>query len=158
MDEAEKNKAGNSEPEDKTIFRKPVERTAVSEEKAPEPKTPKTGGGGEDTETDVPIAVYQDIMGVPYTAKFFGIEKIWDHPDVSYKEDVEAIERAYKAKVGAGEIEDSEKAFRDFVRQAEKATNCQNAPVSVKLAKIAEFVKFMARLDEIDRQRKRWQS
>jgi len=157
MEKAEKNKTGNSETEDKITFRKPVEKTAVSEEKAPEPKTPKTGGG-ENTDTDVPIAVYQDIMGVPYTAKYFGIEKIWNNPDISYKEDVETIEEAYKAKVATGEIEDGEKTFKDFVKQAEKATACQNAPISVKLAKIAEFVRFMARLDEIDRQRKRWQS
>ena len=156
MEEAKKSKAGSSKPaEEKITFRKPVEKAPVEKEKAPEPKTPKAGGG-EETETEVPVAVYEDVMGVPYTAKFFGIEKIWDHPDVSYKEDVETIEQAYKDKVAAGELEDSEKTFKDFIRQAEKATNCQNAPVSVKLAKVAEFVRFMARLDEIDRQRKRW--
>jgi len=157
MDEAKKSKGGNSEFEDKITFRKPVKRRAIREEKLPEPKTPDISVG-DSADTDVPVAIYQEIKGIPYTAEFFGIEKIWDNPDVSYREDVEAIEEAYKSKVVAGEIEDSKKAFENFVKEAEKATGCQSAPVNVKLAKIAEFIRFMARLDEIDRQRKRWQS
>jgi len=156
MDEAKKNKPGISEEKDTITFRKPVKKERTEAEKAPEPKIPEASAGDEGTETDVPIAVYRDIMGVPYTAKFFGIEKIWDSPDVSYQEDVETIEEAYREKVASGELEDGEKTFKEFIKQAEKATNCQNSPVNVKLAKIAEFVRFMARLDRIDKERKRW--
>lgn len=162
MEQVKKNNSGTSEEVEKTVFRKPVKRNDErrAEEKV-DPNPPKSvpvEGGSTGGEPEPPIAIYQEVKGVPYTAVYFEIENIWDSPDVSYREDVEAIEDYYRQKVASGEIQDSKDAFKDLIRQAERATDSKNAPLSVKIAKIAEFVKFMSRLEKIERDRRRWQS
>jgi hypothetical protein len=125
-------------------------------EKAPEVKDPARPVGVE--ETKAPISLHHEITGTPYTAKFFEIEKIWDDPDLTLREDVETIEDSYRQKVRFNELEDGEKTFTGFIREAEKATNSKNAPAVIKIAKIAEFVKFMSRMDRINKMRRSYVS
>jgi len=154
-----KSKDGNSK-QDAVTFRKPVEKSSIGqqEEHKVVPKTP-IAPPLEAKEEDVPtpIALHQEIKGIPYTAVYFKVEKIWDDPDISLKDDVEMIEKHYQQKVSAGDLEDGEKTFIKLVKEAEKATDCQDAPANVRIAKIAEFFRFMNRLDKIDKERRRWQ-
>jgi len=159
-----KNSNGNSKPvENKSealTFRKAVKQDKKGEKeekvipKTPQAPTPEL----EKSEEITPIALHEELKGVPYTAVYFEIDRVWDSPDLSFKEDVEAIENYYRQKVASGEIEDSKKTYEELIKKGEKATNTKNAPANLKIAKIAEFFKFMARLDKIDKERRRWQS
>lgn len=126
----------------------------VAKETAPAPEA-KNPDLVSDTEgTEVPIALYQELNQSPYTAKFFGIEKIWDGD--GFKSDVEAIETAYRDKVANNILADGEDTYKSFIKEAEKATDSTNDPTSVKIAKIAEFIKFMHKMDKIDRNRSKY--
>ncbi len=140
-----------------TTFRKPVEKPKkeeIGEEKV-RPSLPKSVPV-EEGETDVPVSLHKEIKGIPYSAVYFEIKEIWDDPDLGYKEDIEEIEAWYKEKVQSGEIEDRKESFEEFIKQAEKVTNTKNSPIAVKTAKIAEWVRFMRRMDEIDKNRRRY--
>lgn len=108
-----------------------------------------------EADTDTPIALYVNLEGYPYTAKHFGVKGIWDNPDIGLNSDILTIEEAYQSKVSSGELEDGVKTYESFVKEAEKATSTKDAPAATKIPKIAEWVKFMSKMDSIDQERKR---
>lgn len=118
------------------------------EAKSPEPKSPDRVIDGEGA---TPVAFYEELEGVPYTAKYFEVEKIWDDPDIGLKDDIKVIENYFKDKVKNAEVEDSKDNYKSYIKELEKATDSKNAPAGVRIAKMAEFAKFMRRMDEIDR-------
>lgn len=106
--------------------------------------------------TEAPIALYEELEGKPYSAVHFDVEGIWDSSD-SLAEDLRAIDSYYQNKVKSGEYEDGKDAYEQLIKEAEKATETKNASFNLKVAKIAEFVRFMERMDKIDSERERWQ-
>lgn len=136
------------------VFREAVKKTDPVEEKAPETKSPARPVNGEDKE--VPIALHQDLTGKPYTAKYYEIETIWDNPDIDMQDDVVAIEEYYKQKVQNGDYEDGKETYKKMINEISKATNSRDSRKEVQIAKIAEWVRFMGRLEKIDRDVKRW--
>lgn len=126
-----------------------VEPTAPAP--VPEEKNPDRTLNGEG---DLPIALYQELKGIPYAADYFDVVEIWDNPDLSLKDDIETIETAYRTKVHSGEIKDGKESYARMVREAEEATNSQEATPQVKIAKIAAFVRFMNDLNTIDKARR----
>jgi hypothetical protein len=130
-----------------TIFRSA--KTEVKE-KAPvsEPQNPDRP---ESVEVEAPVALYEEIEGIPYTAKYFGVEKIWDDPDIGMADDVKVIDSYYRQKVQNKDLEDGKKSYESFIKEIEKATNTKNSPHGVKIAKMAEFTRFMKKMEEIDK-------
>ena len=102
------------------------------------------------TDGDAPIALHEEINGIPYSAVYFEVDSFMNDSDVSFRESAEIIDDAYREKVEGGELADGKSSFDAFVKIAIKATDSQHAPVGVKMAKIAEFVKFMKRINNID--------
>ncbi len=126
---------------------------SVASAPAPEPKNPDRV---HTIDEEVPIALHEEIKGIPYTANFFEVSEIWDDSDIDMKDDILSIEDAYREKVSSGELQDGEQSFKSFIKEAVKVTNTRNSPSTVKIAKIAAWVSFMSNLADIDRNRKRY--
>lgn len=127
-------------------------KTAVAQKAgipAAEPKNPDRPA----SETgDVPIALYEEMNGVPYSAVYFDVKELSDDNELSFGESARLIDEAYRIKVQRGELADGKESYDAFVTEAIKATSSQHAPDRVKMAKVAEFVKFMTSLKKIDKE------
>jgi hypothetical protein len=130
-------------------------RTAIQPktETAPEAKNPDPVL--EPSKTAEPIALYEELNGKPYSAKYFDVGDIWDKSD-SMAEDLRTIDSYYRTKVQMGELEDGPNNYKKLIEEAEKATNTKNSNFNLRVAKIAEFVRFMEKMDKIDRERIRY--
>jgi len=142
------------EKESTVTFRSPVESTreAIADPKI-EPRNPDRVF---DPVGEMPIALNREIAGRPYTAFYFNVVDIWDNPDIGLQKDIDAIEDAYIQKVQYNEIADGEDTFKSFIKEAEKATDCKDSPTAVKIAKIAEWYRFMSKMDEIDQNKRKY--
>lgn len=118
-----------------------------------EPSVPEEVPAPE-SKTEVPLALYQELEGVPYTAVHFDVKGIWDNPDIGLRKDIETIEQAYRMKVKLKELEDGEESFEHFINEAEEALDIKHAEKTYKISKIAEWVKFMSRMDMMETLRK----
>ncbi len=123
----------------------PLDNTVVKSEPS-NPDRPITDDSG----VEVPLAVHEDITGVPYTAKYFEVEGIWNDPDIEMQEEIMTIEEYYKTGVMTGRIRDGKESYESIVKEALHVTGSENAPSPVQIAKVAEWVKFKAGLEEID--------
>jgi len=124
----------------------------------PAPSSAKSGPSVEaqnpdrpSVEVNAPIALYEEVNGRPYAVDYFDVEGIWDDPDLDMRDDMQLIDKAYRSRVQNQKIKDGTDTYKAFIQEAEKATNTKNAPTSVKVAKLAEYVKFMEGLYRIDR-------
>lgn len=105
---------------------------------------------------DTPIALYQEIKGEPYTAKYYEVEKIWDNPDLDMKKDIKSIEKYYVSKVQRNEIADGKDNYKKFIKGLEKAVGLTDlTPNTVRISKLAKYIKFMEEADRIDRKSRR---
>lgn len=136
---------------DSTVFRTPADiKEPTPLPKGKDPIRPM----GEPTQA--PIALYEEIEGKPYSAVHFDVEGIWDSSD-SLSTDLRAIDSYYRSKVQSGAYEDGVESYKQLIQEAEKATGTKNANFNLKVAKVAEFVRFMEKMDKIDNERERWQ-
>ena len=136
--------------EDTSKFRTAVEAKEAEVEEKVVDKHKITSGSGDDVDT--PIALYEQIKGKPYTAKYYEVEKIWDNPDLDMKKDVKAIEKYYVSKVQHNEVADGKDNFKKFIKSLEKAIGVSDlTPNTVKISKLAKYIKFMEEADKIDK-------
>lgn len=112
-----------------------------------EPKNPDRPVSG--VSVNVPVSLHEEINGTPYSAVFFGVTDLSADSDLSFGENAKKIDSAYRDMVEKGELEDGEASFKAFIKDAIKATDSEHAPVRIKMAKVAEFVRFMSRLERI---------
>ena len=132
-------------------FRAPVEATATPAAPPPEPQNPDVPTG----DPEVPIALHEEINGRPYSADYFGMSEIWgDHESLSG--DLQAIDSYYRNQVASGALKDGIESFKALIKDAEKLTGTKNAGDNLKVAKIAEYVKFMQRMNKLESDAKRW--
>lgn len=126
-------------------------RTASEPKATAEVAEPQNPDRPVSAETEAPIALYEEVEGLPYTAKYFEVDKIWDDPDIGLRDDVKVIDEYYRQKVQNKDLEDGKKSYESFIKELEKATDSKHSPSGVKIAKMAEFARFMKKMDEIDR-------
>ena len=107
-------------------------------------------------DVEPPVALYEQLRGKPYTAKYYEVEKLWDNPDLDMKSDVKAIESYYISKVQKNEVADGKDNFKKFVKSLEKAIGLSDlAPNTVRISKLAKYIKFMKEADKIDEKSRR---
>lgn len=100
-------------------------------------------------EGSVPIALYEEMHGTPYSAVYFGVGGILnDAPEM--RKGLREIDAAYRKKVQCNEIKDGPDSFKAFVKEGIKATDSEYVPDGVKIARVAEFVRFMSRIKDMD--------
>lgn len=101
-------------------------------------------------EGNVPIALYEEMRGVPYSAVYFGVEGILKDATPEMRQGLKEIDAAYRLKVQGNELKDGTESFRAFVKEGIKATGSEHMPDGVKIARVAEFVRFMSRIKDMD--------
>jgi uncharacterized protein YktA (UPF0223 family) len=108
------------------------------------------------SDVETPIALYEQLKGKPYTAEYYDVEDIWDDPDLGMKDDIKAIEKYYVSKVQKNEIADGKDNFKKFVKSLEKAIGLSDmSPNTVRISKLAKYIKFMREADKIDERSRR---
>lgn len=139
--------------ENNVVFRKPEPEVKVEVKEVKEVKKPDINVSGE---VETPVALYEQIKGEPYTAKYYEVSKIWDNPDLDMKSDIKAIEKYYVSKVQRNEIADGKDNFKKFIKGLEKAIGVSDlTPNTVKISKLAKYIKFMQEADKIDAKSRR---
>lgn len=109
-----------------------------------------------DAQTEVPIALQEEVDGVPYTAKYFEVQEIWSDPEIGLKDDIKEIESYYRQKVERRELKDGKSTYEGYIKELEKSTDSKNAPFGVRIAKLAEFARFMRKIEAIDRDKQKY--
>ncbi|HRY74379.1 MAG TPA: hypothetical protein P5098_01680 [Candidatus Dojkabacteria bacterium] len=141
--------------ENDVVFRKAEPKTEV-ENKEQEPSEVKSHDITPHSDVETPIALYEQLKGKPYTAEYYDVEDIWDNPDLGMKDDIKAIEKYYVSKVQKNEIADGKDNFKKFVKSLEKAIGLSDmSPNTVRISKLAKYIKFMREADKIDERSRR---
>jgi len=141
--------------ENDVVFRKAEPKTEV-ENKEQEPSEVKNHDITPHSDVETPIALYEQLKGKPYTAEYYDVEDIWDDPDLGMKDDIKAIEKYYVSKVQKNEIADGKDNFKKFVKSLEKAIGLSDmSPNTVRISKLAKYIKFMREADKIDERSRR---
>lgn len=141
--------------ENDVVFRKAEPKTEV-ENKEQEPSEVKSHDITPHSDVETPIALYEQLKGKPYTAEYYDVEDIWDDPDLGMKDDIKAIEKYYVSKVQKNEIADGKDNFKKFVKSLEKAIGLTDmTPNTVRISKLAKYIKFMREADKIDERSRR---
>jgi len=141
--------------ENDVVFRKAEPKTEV-ENKEQEPSEVKSHDITPHSDVETPIALYEQLKGKPYTAEYYDVEDIWDDPDLGMKDDIKAIEKYYVSKVQKNEIADGKDNFKKFVKSLEKAIALSDmSPNTVRISKLAKYIKFMREADKIDERSRR---
>lgn len=105
---------------------------------------------------ETPVALYESIKGKPYTAEYYEVSKIWDNPDLDMKSDIKAIEKYYISKVQRNEVADGKDNYKKFIKGLEKAIGLTDlTPNTVRISKLAKYIKFMQEADKIDEKSRR---
>lgn len=139
--------------ENNVVFRTPEPEAKVEVKEVKEVKKPDIAVSGE---VETPVALYEQIKGEPYTARYYEVSKIWDNPDLDMKSDVKSIEKYYVSKVQRNEIADGKDNFKKFIKGLEKAIGVSDlTPNTVKISKLAKYIKFMQEADKIDAKSRR---
>lgn len=121
----------------------PVQNPAVVvRQEAKNPDVP-TGEG-----VAPPIALHEEIKGKPYSATYFEITQYKDMPE-SLKMELSMIDRAYRTRVEKG-LKDGEATFKEMIKEAETVTDTKLTNHNIKIKKIAEYLRFIERLEWID--------
>jgi len=128
-----------------TVFRSPVSQ--IAEVPTPEAQNPDVPS----TIAEVSPALQEELRGVPYSATYFDVKEIWNSDKLTLKEDLKAIDQYYRNRIESGEFKDDIKSFETIIKMAEKVTNCSNSSSTMRIMKIAEWVKFMDRVKDIDK-------
>lgn len=115
----------------------------------------KTPDRVSDIKTDVPIAFYKEMNDKPYSAGFFEVTQYHDMNE-SLKADLDMIDDAYKSRVAKGTYEDGPDTFKEMIKEAEKVTDTKLSNTNIKVAKVAEYLRFMERLKKVDIESDRW--
>lgn len=127
-------------------------RTAIEPAASIPVAEPTNPGRPVSADGDVPLALYEELKGVPYSSVYFEVKSLDDDENLGFGDTAKVIDRAYREKVQRGELQDGKDSYDAFIKEAIKATGSQHAPVGVKMAKVAEFVKFMTSLKKIDKE------
>jgi len=141
--------------ENSTVFRKAEPKVEV-ENKEQESSEVKSHDITPHGDAETPIALYEQLNGKPYTAKYYGVEEIWDNPDLGMGDDIKSIEKYYVSKVQKNEIADGKDNFKKFVKSLEKAIGLSDmSPNTVRISKLAKYIKFMREAEKIDARSRR---
>lgn len=112
--------------------------------------TTKVAGDGSTTEKadiEVPFTEYMNANHRPFTADYFETPLMWD--DAVMADDVQAVEEYLKGLVEKGELENSTKAAKEKLKNLEKMAGIDKLESKAsKTIKLAEFIKYLVKLDE----------
>ena len=124
-------------------------KVAQSEAKvAQDYQAPKMGDGStsEKSNVEVPYTEYRMENKVPYTAKYLGIENVWDSKEM--ESDISEIEDYLNELVTKGELDNTTETVGKKLKSIEKMANIdQMESKGERVIKLSSFIKYLKLLD-----------
>lgn len=128
-----------------TTFRASVKSEPT--EQFAKPESPNISGAPLGDIVEVPFTEYMNSKHRPFTADYFETPLMWD--DEVMADDIQAVENYLKTLVRSGELENTTKAAKEKLKKLEKMAGIDKLESKAdKTIKLAEFVKYLLKLDE----------
>lgn len=89
--------------------------------------------------------MYMEKEGKPYCAKFLDAALAYEVWDNDTKNAAERVDEYFKEFVDGNKVVNDETGFKDWFREMERKVDVRGYPPQVKIAKIAEFIRYMER-------------
>lgn len=89
--------------------------------------------------------LYADENNRPYLAKHYSVEETYKELPDAVKDASENIQDYFEDLHKSGQYENDKVGFKDFMKKLERQTDTKSAPLTVKIKKIAEFIKYLQR-------------
>lgn len=127
-----------------TTFRTKVEPTVE-----PEVKGKETTSDGE-SKVEVPYTDYEKQNNHPFVVDHYQLGDTWKEDLGGFEPEVTLIEEFISDKINKGEIPNNVNAVKEAIKKIEKLTNIdKNERSLVKIETVAEYVKFLMKVDKI---------
>lgn len=124
-------------------------KVAQSEAKiAQQHQEPKVGDGSttEKAQVEVPFTEYRVENKVPYTAKYLGVENVWETKDM--ESDIQEIEEYLNDLVATGKLDNSVETVKKKLKAIEKMANIdQLESRGERIIKLSAFIQYLRLLD-----------
>lgn len=96
-------------------------------------------------------ATYEMDHNRPYLAEYFDIGDLWNNPDLTYKDEVGAIDKYLKSEIADKTLANTTKAVKDRVSQLERLAGVSpNASPALRVQQLAAFADYMSKLSSIN--------
>ena len=125
-------------------------KVGVSESRAnaqyAKPSAPGDGSTTERSGVEVPYTEYQSETKIPYTAKYLGVENIWEEREIA--DDIQEIEEYIGDQVNRGELKNDIGTVKTKLKSIEKMANIDTLESpGLRLIKLSSFIKYLKHLD-----------
>lgn len=123
-----------------------------AKEKAKYADPPKEGDGSTTLRADVevPFTDFRNEHKLPYTAKYLGIETVWDEDDMA--DDVMRIENYVEQLVKEGDVKNDIDSVKKKLRALEKVAGIDKIESNgSRINKLVAFINYMKDLDNRER-------
>jgi hypothetical protein len=130
-----------------TTFRTPVEQptTQPQETKAVEKVVISESA-------EKPPTLYREDSGKPYLTKVLDVEGTFNRLDEPTRLSMEDIDEHYNEAIKSGLYDNTATGYREFWKELTRKVGVQHAPLRVQVGKIKEFIGYLKRSKEYERQ------
>jgi hypothetical protein len=137
------------------VFRQPS-APEPAENKAKEVLQAETTIGEVKEDIEPPYTEYTREKGKSYIADYYGIGEGWDEKHV-FGDELNQIEAYFENLIERGEISNDTQAVKTLIKKYEKILGLDKTQRAViKIAKVAEYTKFLEKAREIDINRQKY--
>lgn len=127
-----------------------VTPTLTSEAKLDVPKADPGAKSSESLKESDLYATYELDHSKPYLAEYFGINELWNNPDLSYKDELNHIDTYLKGEISDKTLANTTEAVKQRVTKLEKLAGIdQSASPALRVQQLAAFAKYMRQLSDI---------
>lgn len=123
-------------------------------ETTPREETPSKGVGDgagiQDVAVDVPYTAYAQEHHHPYIVDHFKLGDTWNDKLGGFHEEVATVEQYFKTEVDKGTIQDNVEAVKDSMNKIYKLCGIdKNERVTMQIEKLAAYIQFLKKTDDI---------
>lgn len=129
-----------------TVFRSAQDTPAV--ETTQKEATREREITGDSSDVEVSPLLFNERDGRPYITEHLDLKLAVDRMDTDDLENAETIDGYFKQLVEKGDYENTRDSYKSFMKKLERQTNATNSPGIVKMGRIAEFIRYIQRLDK----------
>lgn len=130
-----------------TVFRGQVTSNTESTETLPKGKTPDSTGI---VDIEVPYLDYATQNHHPLTVDVYKLGDTWNDPVGGFPKEIAIIENYVQEKVKRGELANSVKSIKDYIRSLEKMTNVSKEERSlIRIETVAAHIEFLKKTDQL---------
>jgi len=131
-----------------TVFRSAKIHEETTTEKPPQ-RVEKTS---EVVNVDIepPFTQYEKIHNKPYTVDHFQLGDTWTDKYGGFQKEIDVIEGYLRQRINTGEVQDDTKAVKEHLKKVYKLCNIdKNERVTMQIEKLAAYMEFLNKIDNI---------